>query len=86
MEVAADKAAPITQDAAGGGSPVEIGWLCSGAPGRISRGICLVNDLCVIITKCILKLTPLNILTRANMIMLITSSHKTPYPSRTWDM
>ena len=31
--------------------------------------------------KCILKLTPLNMPTKTNMIMLITSSYETPYPS-----
>ena len=55
MEVKADKAAPITQDAAGGGSPVETGRLCSGAPGQISRAICPVNDLCFIIHEMHIK-------------------------------
>ena len=49
VEVKADKAAGITQDAAGGGSPVGTGGFCSGAPGQISRAICLVNDLFFII-------------------------------------
>ena len=31
--------------------------------------------------KCILKLTSLNMLMKINKIMLITSSHETPYPS-----
>ena len=38
VEVEADKAAPITQDAAGGGSPVETGRLRSGAPGQNFKG------------------------------------------------
>ena len=48
---------------------------------KTSRAICPVNDLCYINHEMILKLTPLNMLTRANMIMIITSSHETPYPS-----
>ena len=55
VEVEADKAAWIAQDAAGGGSPVETGRLCSGASGQISRAICLVNDLCFIIHKMNIK-------------------------------
>ena len=78
VEVEADKTARITQDAAGGGSPVETGRLCSGAPGQISRAICPVNDLCFIIHEMHSKV---NTHQYANMIMLITSSHETPYPS-----
>ena len=81
MEVEADKAAQISQDASGAGSPVETGWFCSGAPGQISRASCLVNDLCFIIHKMHIKVNTLNMLTKANMTMLITSPHETPYPS-----
>ena len=84
-EVEADQAAPVTQGAAGGGSPVETGRLCSGAPGQISRGICPVNALCFVIPHMHVKVNTLNMLTRADMIMLITSPQETPDPSRTWD-
>ena len=55
MEVKADKAAQITQDAAEGGSPVETGQLCSGEPGQALRAICPVNDLCFIIHEIHIK-------------------------------
>ena len=38
VEVEADKAARITQDGTGGGSPVKTGRLCSGAPGQNFKG------------------------------------------------
>ena len=56
MKFGADKAAWIAQDAAGAGSPVKAGRFCSGAPCKVSRAICLVNDLCFIICEMYLKL------------------------------